>query len=155
MEERKHAGMVLKLNWKMLIYYFVLKAVYISRSGIKVVLSAVCRAQLPDTCTHVWCVYTCQHSIIKLEMCWRHSVDQDGRESHRDLPALHSCATRLSTSTAAGHCCMNSSQNKLSSKSWAMTRHALNVKRFIIFQSHQCSFSKKLTMKSISIDFPP
>lgn len=40
-------------------------------------------------------------------------------------PGLHSCATRLSTSTAAGHCWMNSSQKELSSRSCAITRHAL------------------------------
>lgn len=62
-------------------------------------------------------------------------------------PALHSWATRFRTSTAAGHCCMNSSQNRLSSKSCAMTRHALNVKRCKTFQSHQCSFFKISTVK--------
>lgn len=40
-------------------------------------------------------------------------------------PGLHSWATRLRTSTAAGHCWMNSSQKELSSRSWAITRHAL------------------------------
>lgn len=40
-------------------------------------------------------------------------------------PGLHSCATRLRTSTAAGHCWMNSSQKELSSRSCAITRQAL------------------------------
>lgn len=62
-------------------------------------------------------------------------------------PALHSWATRFRTSTAAGHCCINSSQNRLSSKSCAMTRHALNVKRSTTFQRHQCSFFKISTVK--------
>lgn len=69
--------------------------------------------------------------------------------AHWHSPALHSWATRFRTSTAAGHCCMNSSQNRLSSKSCAMTRHALNAKRFTIFQSHQCSFFKSSTVKTL------
>lgn len=44
------------------------------------------------------------------------------------IPGLHSWATKFRTSTAAGHCWMNSSQNELSSNSWAITRHALNRK---------------------------
>lgn len=71
--------------------------------------------------------------------------------AHWYSPALHSWATRFKTSTAAGHCWMNSSQNRLSSKSCAMTRHALNVKRFTIFQSHQCSFFKTSTVKTLQI----
>lgn len=45
------------------------------------------------------------------------------------IPGLHSWATKFRTSTAAGHCWMNSSQNELSSNSWAITRHALKRKR--------------------------
>lgn len=48
-------------------------------------------------------------------------------------PGLHSWATRLRTSTAAGHCWMNSSQKELSSRSWAITRHALTKNK----QKHQ------------------
>lgn len=50
------------------------------------------------------------------------------QENVCDIPGLHSWATKFRTSTAAGHCWMNSSQNELSSNSWAITRHALNRK---------------------------
>ena len=110
-------------------------------------VGAVSRAQLLEV--YVETVNTPFQTVSVLT-----NLDTKSRkESNRYLPALHSWATRLRTSTAAGHCCMNSSQNKLSSKSWAMTRHALNVKRFTIFQGHQWSFSKKPTVKNISINF--
>lgn len=49
-----------------------------------------------------------------------------GSENETELlPGLHSWATRFRTSTAAGHCWMNSSQKELSSNSCAITRHAL------------------------------
>lgn len=52
---------------------------------------------------------------IKQTFLPRYTV-QEGRID-RHVPGLHSCATRLRTSTAAGHCWINSSQNELSSSS--------------------------------------
>ena len=52
-------------------------------------------------------------------------------------PGLHSWATRLSTSTAAGHCWINSSQKELSSKSCAITKQALkNTIRNVVIFAH-------------------
>lgn len=52
-----------------------------------------------------------------------------GQEKKAFLPGLHSWATRLRTSTAAGHCWMNSSQKELSSSSCAITKQALRETR--------------------------
>lgn len=65
------------------------------------------------------------------------------------LPGLHSCATKLRTSTAAGHCWMNSSQNELSSNSWAITRHALNGKTVCLKYYKKSTIHVKTTLNSV------